>query len=54
MMILHDSIKTIQNMVFVLFFLRTKTSFISKNPKKPRLKKNRRVVLFKKSGFSQP
>jgi len=35
MVILHDAIKTTQNVVFVFFLKRTKTCFISNKPKHP-------------------
>jgi len=50
---LHDAMKTIQNEVFVLFFLKNKNLFLFKKTKKFGLKKQA-GCFFKKTGFSQP
>ena len=48
--------KTMQNGVYVLFFSRIKTCFLSKNPKNgyKKTKKTGRLGFIKKTGFSQP
>jgi len=53
MVILYDAIKTIQNGVFAFFFKEQKPVSFQEN-KKIRIEKNRWVVFFKKTRFSQP